>query len=365
MLAVGVDDCGSITYPASVNSCVGLRPTIGLVSRTGLFSYSQTETTPGPVARTVADAARMLDVLAGPASHSTYADACGLESIRGRRIGILAAVDPVDVMGDVPASIREAFASRLAAMEAEGAVLLNGLRLDGMRWGRKSGLEHYNAQVQSLRARTDAPRTPRQLYRSDQASPVVRQFRGHPLWGFGPPFRLPNIYAAGSSRVIRHNQTAFARLLAEAGVEVVMTVTGSAPSRVATLTQIPHLTIPAGSVAADPELAAHGFVEGSTVPWGLSLLAGPGQDREVLALGSALEKMFNGRVVPRPTATADGHTTEEFDIERFNRFKKEIAHRSSRSLQLDADGREYVHPTADEFRALVSEITAQTPFELS
>ena len=360
MLAVGVDDCGSITYPAAVNSCVGLRPTIGLVSPTGLFSYSHTETTPGPIARSVADAARMLDALAVPASEAAYSDVRDLGSIRGIRIGVLAAIDPIEVMSEVPGSIRQAFADRLADIKAAGAIVIDPLRLDGVRWARKSGLEHYNAQVASLRARTKDPRTPRQLYSSNSASPVVRRFRRHPLFGFGPPFGLPNIHAAAYRRVIRHNRTVFARLLASAAVDAVIAVTTSAPSRIATLAQIPHLTIPAGCVPADQELAASGFVEGSTVPWGLSILAGPGRDRELLAIGLALEQTLGGRVVPRPPGAGHEAASGELDIEQFNRFKKDLAHRSSRSLQLDADGREYVHPTADEFRALVREVTSAT-----
>ncbi len=51
--------------PAAINGVVGLKPTVGLISRDGVIPISHTQDTPGPMARTVADAAALLDVLAG------------------------------------------------------------------------------------------------------------------------------------------------------------------------------------------------------------------------------------------------------------------------------------------------------------
>jgi amidase len=62
---VGEDTGGSIRVPASFCNLVGLRPTVGLVSRYGLSPLVKTQDTPGPMTRTVRDAALMLDVLAG------------------------------------------------------------------------------------------------------------------------------------------------------------------------------------------------------------------------------------------------------------------------------------------------------------
>lgn len=65
ILGVGTDTVNSIRSPASANCLVGLRPTVGLVSRSGIIPYSSVQDTAGPMARTVADAAKMLNVLAG------------------------------------------------------------------------------------------------------------------------------------------------------------------------------------------------------------------------------------------------------------------------------------------------------------
>lgn len=97
-IAVGTETDGSIVSPASVNGLVGIKPTVGLVSRSGIIPISITQDTAGPMARTVKDAAILLTALAGvdPADSYTvkaksekdytkFLDAGGL---KGKRIGI-------------------------------------------------------------------------------------------------------------------------------------------------------------------------------------------------------------------------------------------------------------------------------------
>jgi len=100
-VGIGTDTVNSIRSPASANSLVGIRPTLGLVSRTGIVPYSFTQDTAGPITRTVADAARVLDVIAGydpkdavtatgvghqPKTYTAFLDRHGL---KGTRIGVL------------------------------------------------------------------------------------------------------------------------------------------------------------------------------------------------------------------------------------------------------------------------------------
>src|SRR5205085_4983205 len=63
-VGIGTDTGGSVRAPASINNLVGIRPTVGLVSRTGMAPLDSQRDTPGPMTRRVEDAARLLDVLA-------------------------------------------------------------------------------------------------------------------------------------------------------------------------------------------------------------------------------------------------------------------------------------------------------------
>jgi amidase len=97
-IAIGTETDGSIVSPSSVNGLVGLKPTVGLWSRTGIIPISKTQDTAGPMARTVRDAVILLGALAGvdpsdgytlnskpEKDYTKYLDANGL---KGKRIGI-------------------------------------------------------------------------------------------------------------------------------------------------------------------------------------------------------------------------------------------------------------------------------------
>ncbi len=99
-IAIGTETDGSIVSPSSVNGLVGIKPTVGLLSRSGIIPISKTQDTAGPMGRTVKDAAILLGVLAGidPAdavtseskgkSQKDYHSALSADSLKGKRIGI-------------------------------------------------------------------------------------------------------------------------------------------------------------------------------------------------------------------------------------------------------------------------------------
>lgn len=101
VLGIGTDTINSVRSPASACSLVGIRPTMGLVSRSGIVPYSLTQDTAGPICRTVEDAAKLLDVLAGydrndietswsmMDQHDVFADHLNPDGLRGKRIGVL------------------------------------------------------------------------------------------------------------------------------------------------------------------------------------------------------------------------------------------------------------------------------------
>jgi len=131
VLGTGSDTGQSIRSPASAMSLVGLRATRGLVSRDGIIPYSSTQDEAGPIARTVEDAARMLDAIAGydPADPITafgaaripgrYTASLTKDGLAGARIGVLSEFfgrEPVH--GDVNAVVESAI-GRMKSIGAE------------------------------------------------------------------------------------------------------------------------------------------------------------------------------------------------------------------------------------------------------
>ena len=147
-VAIGTETDGSIVCPSAINGVVGIKPTLGLVSRAGIVPISHSQDTAGPIARTVADAARVLGVIAGsdprdPATaqadaHKTdYTRFLDPNALKGKRIGVvrkLAGYDPNTdrVLDDAIAALRKAGAIVIDPVEiphlndygnAEGTVL--------------------------------------------------------------------------------------------------------------------------------------------------------------------------------------------------------------------------------------------------
>ena len=133
VLGTGSDTGQSIRSPSSANSLVGVRATRGLVSRNGVIPFSTTQDEAGPITRTVEDAARMLDVMAGydpadpvtafsaghvPATYTASLDAGGL---KGARIGLL-----TDFLGRDPvhADVNLVVENAVARMTAMGATIV-------------------------------------------------------------------------------------------------------------------------------------------------------------------------------------------------------------------------------------------------
>jgi amidase len=101
VLAIGTETNGSIVCPANNNGIVGIKPTVGLISRSGIVPISFTQDTPGPMARTVTDAVLCLGALTGedPSDNKTlaaaghipadYARFLSKDGLKGKRIGLM------------------------------------------------------------------------------------------------------------------------------------------------------------------------------------------------------------------------------------------------------------------------------------
>ncbi len=134
MVGIGTDTINSIRSPASANNLVGIRPTIGLVSRDGIIPYSFTQDTAGPLSRTVEDGARVLDVIAGydAADDETawsfghkpksYLNALKPRGLREKRIGVLESFfGSKPVHGDTNDAVRRS----IDEMRAQGAEIIS------------------------------------------------------------------------------------------------------------------------------------------------------------------------------------------------------------------------------------------------
>ncbi len=134
-VSIGTETDGSIVCPSNANGLVGLKPTVGLVSRAGIVPISHSQDTAGPMTRTVADAAILLSALVGvdprdPATAASeghfekdYASFLDRDGLQGRRLGV--AREYFGFHPDVDRSMEDA----IAEMKKRGATIIDPIEL--------------------------------------------------------------------------------------------------------------------------------------------------------------------------------------------------------------------------------------------
>lgn len=307
VLGIGTDTVNSIRSPASACNLVGLRPTRGLVSRNGLIPAALTQDTAGPITRTVADAARMLTVLAGydPADpitarskgHATaYEDELAEQSLSHVRVGILRSL-----FGEGPdyAPVSTRIESAISALRDAGATTIEvgttfdidrlSDRIDVQRW---EGQSNFNSYLDDL----ESPPV-------DSYQALVHQGDYHPsiqenllsAYGIDTPTDYPQYFEClYEAEVLRDRLHA---VFAADDLDVLVFPHQKRPVVPIGDTQLdrngflasgsgfPAITVPAGFTDAD-------------IPVGIEFLARPFEEAKLLSIAHAFEQSTNYRRPP-------------------------------------------------------------------
>lgn len=140
-VTIGTETDGSIVCPSGANGVVGIKPTLGLVSRSGVVPISAQQDTAGPITRSVTDAAAVLSVIqgvdrrdsatigAGPYVRRDYTRALNRNALHGKRIGVwrVSGGNPVN-----DAAVNAVIDSSVAALRRQGATVIDNLTLPGL-----------------------------------------------------------------------------------------------------------------------------------------------------------------------------------------------------------------------------------------
>ncbi|XP_047050475.1 probable amidase At4g34880 isoform X1 [Lolium rigidum] len=139
-VTLGTETDGSILCPASLNSVVGIKPTVGLTSRAGVVPITPREDTVGPICRTVTDAVRVLDAIAGydaldaaatrAASkyipHGGYMQFLKNDGLMGKRIGV------PNGFFDNPNGTLQLYQQHLNSIREQGAIIIENLDIENL-----------------------------------------------------------------------------------------------------------------------------------------------------------------------------------------------------------------------------------------
>ncbi|WP_353198329.1 amidase [Sandarakinorhabdus sp.] len=329
--AIGTETDGSITCPAAMNGIVGLKPTVGLVSRTHVVPISHSQDTAGPMTRDVATAARLLTVLAGsdPADPATreadarktdYVAALRPDALKGARIGVLRWATGWH------AGVDARFEAALAVLKAQGAVLVdittgpNRREIGGNEF--QVLLTELKADLNAYLASTPATVTARTLadliaFNKANAAAELGLFgqdtfeKAQATKGLADPDYLK----ARETSLRLAGKEGIDKMLAEAKVTVLVAPTtapawfidpvnadqspGGGAGGLAAVAGYPHLTVPMGGVRG--------------LPVGLSFIGAAWSEARLLAYGYAFEQAApDMKLVPRLVQTVE----EQADVQR-------------------------------------------------
>jgi amidase len=312
--AIGTETDGSITCPASLNGIVGMKPTVGLVSRTHIIPISISQDTAGPMTRTVRQGAELLSVIAGsdPRDKATreadrrrvnFAAGLSRDALRGTRLGVMRFASG---FGTDPA-----FDTALALLKAQGATLVEIKAFDDKPIGAneltvllselKTGMNAYLATTpRSVTSRTladviafnraNAPREMalfgQELFERAQKTkglkdPAYLKARRLSFAAAGPNGidRLIKIHRLDA--LIGPTMPAAWKIDAVHGDQI----SGGGAGSLAAVAGYPHLTVPMGLVKG--------------LPVGLSFLGPKWSDGRLLRFGFAYEAARGGFPNPR------------------------------------------------------------------
>jgi amidase len=322
-VGVGTETDGSIVCPSNANALVGIKPTVGLVSRSGIIPISHSQDTAGPMCRTVRDAAALLSVLAGPddrdpatrtaagrvaTDYTTFCDAAGL---RGARVGV------VRQLFNAGPAVHAVMESALAAMRAAGAVLVDPVAVptlgkfeaaefEVLLYESRAGIDAYLAS----RAGTVGPRSLADVIRfNDEHARDSMPFFGQEILlqarDKGGLHSAPYRRALATCRRLAREQ-GIDRVLRAHRLDALVAPTGGpawltdlvngdhfggGSSSLAAVSGYPTLTVPAGRVFG--------------LPVGLSFIAGAWEEGKLVRLGYAFEQAVRARRAPRFLPSAE------------------------------------------------------------
>jgi amidase len=315
--AIGTETDGSITCPAAINGVVGLKPTVGLVSRAHIVPISHSQDTAGPIAADVATAARVLSAIAGadPADPATkdaqahitdYLAALKPDALQGARIGVLRFATGWSAATD------KVFEQALAVLKAQGATLVDIATFkDRDKMGEAETLVlHYELKADLNAYLATTPPTVKTRTLAD----VIAFNAAHPERELAL-FGQENFMKAEATKGLddadyKAARATSLRIAGHDGIDAMLEtnhldalvsptmppawkidaangdqIAGAGAGSLAAVSGYPHLTVPMGAVFG--------------LPVGLSFLGPAWSEARLLGYGYAYEQAAHARVTPR------------------------------------------------------------------
>ena len=312
VVAIGTETDGSVVCPAGINGIVGIKPTLGLVSRSGIIPIAHSQDTAGPMARSVRDAAILLTVMTGvdaddPATsdaeiHHDYSANLTADGLRGKRIGVLRSFYGA---GSNP-NVEAIYEASIAALREQGAEIVDDIEIDtrGMSTAEGEVLSYeFKADLKQYFIDSSAPLESLadviafNEANADTVMPIFGQERFLAAEEKGPLTEQAYLDALADSKRIARDGIDGA--FEEHGLDAIIAVSNGpawmidhangdafhiGSSSLAAISGYPNITVPAGFA--------------SDLPIGLSFIGKPWNEKQLIEIAYAFEQATGARRAP-------------------------------------------------------------------
>lgn len=312
-VAIGTETDGSIVCPAGMNGVVGHKPSLGLVSRSGVVPISAEQDTAGPMARNVVDTAITLSVLSGHDGAGAD-DAFGLteaatgpHGLRGKRIGLWR----LPSLGAGVDALMTRTAARLRAAGAQVVEVTPPYQARLAELEFPALLSEFHRDIDAYLATRNGPRDLAELIEFNRAHPAERTcFAGQELFEqalAAPPVTDP-AHQAMRAELKDLSRRSIDETMAAHDLDAIASP-ANPPAWTTDCARGDNDVIPSSTpaaVAGYPSLSVPaGFV--GELPVGLLLMAGDHEDAALLSLGAAVEQRLDAWRAPRflPSVASD------------------------------------------------------------
>ena len=311
-VSIGTETDGSVVCPAGITGIVGIKPTLGLVSRSGIIPIAHSQDTAGPMARTVRDAAILLTAMTGTdpddvatttaETHHDYSANLTADALNGKRIGVIRSW----YGAGTDQRVDDIYTASIEKLQAAGAIIIDDINIEAgdmydaenevllyeFRADLNAYLQDSGAPVQSLAE---------VIVYNDANAEVVMPIFGQEILiesdAKGPLTDEAYLAALETSKNI--SQSAIDELLAEHELDALISPTngpawlidhingdsfGIGSSSLAAISGYPSITVPAG------------FVSG--LPIGLTFVAKPWNEKQLIEIAYAFEQTTGVRKPP-------------------------------------------------------------------
>lgn len=286
--AVGTETAGSILSPASKNSVVGLKPTVGLLSRSGIVPISSTLDTPGPMTKSVVDNAIFLNAMVGKDTldaasvegGKNYTRGLEQATLEGKRVGVM---KPLLQDSLYTAAVEKIRAQGAVVVEFEPAEIpLNGFTtlLDA---DMKKDLPAY---IQTGAGEDIQLKNVQDIIAFNKEDSVIRSPYGQQLFeGIAADTTSPEALEKLSAQLQENGRKFFDVPMQQHDLDVVLSI-NNYHAAYAAVAKYPALTVPMG-------------YETTGEPKNITFIAKPFEEQKLLELGYAFEKNYRTRTAPK------------------------------------------------------------------